>query len=136
MTTAAALRAEADALEAQAKAVRAKASEARQLELLSQPLNDRMIYAAYDRCECGAGMAYDPAAKGDPTSPLVMEASGPSKWECSDILRFSTYTADQKLAVKAATHTSPLPFAFYEVKSENQPSANGATTRERIAVAA
>lgn len=129
MPTAAALRAEADALEAQAQAVRAKASEARQRELLAQPLNDRLLYAAYERCECGAGMAYDPANPGDESSPF----RGPSKWECSDILRFATYTADQKLAVKAATHTSPLPFAFYEVKSEGQPSANGATTRERVA---
>jgi len=30
----------------------------------------------------------------------------------------------------AKTAKAPLPFAFYEVKSENQPCANGATTRE------
>ncbi len=27
------------------------------------------------------------------------------------------------------THTDRLPFVFYEIKSEGQPSANGATTR-------
>ena len=124
--------AEAEALEAKAKGLRDQVSAAHREALLAKPLNDRLTYAAHARCDCGAGMAYDPAAKGDPTSPLMLERSGPRQWECSDILRFETYTSDQKLAVKAATHTSPLPFALYEVKSENQPSANGATTRERV----
>lgn len=122
----------ADRLEAEAKTLRDAASEDRKAELRAQPLNDRLIYAAYDRCECGAGMAYDPASGGDVSSPF----RGPSKWECSDILRFSTFASDYKVKVKAATHTAPLPFAFYEVKSENQPSASGATTRERVQAAA
>lgn len=132
MATAEKLLAEADALDAQAQALRTKASEARRNELLAKPLNERLIYAAYDRCACGAGMAYDPAAKGDANSPLMLERQGPKQWECSDILRFNTYGAHQQREVKAAEHTAPLPFAFYEVKSENQPSANGATTRERL----
>lgn len=123
-------------LDAEAKALREAANEDRLADLRSKPLNERLTYAAHARCDCGAGMAYDPAAKGDPNSPLMLERQGPKQWECSDILRFNTYTADEQMAVKAATHTSPLPFAFYEVKSENQPSANGATTRERIQVAA
>lgn len=68
-----------------------------------------LVYAANSRCPCGAGLAY-------------REGSGPrGAWDCSLIL---LGTADP-----AATHTAVLPFVFYEVKSEVQPSANGATTR-------
>jgi len=67
-----------------------------------------LVYAAYDRCPCGAGLAYIP--------------NGPRNWDCSKIL---LGTAD-----KGVTHTAKLPFVFYEIKSENQPSAGGATTRE------
>lgn len=67
-------------------------------------------FAAYSRCECGAGLAY----------PLGMSA--PGAWHCSAILRGT--------ASRAIPHTPALPFAFYELKSEGQPSANGATTRD------
>lgn len=117
--------AKADQLEAQAKTLREEVYQARKQDLRAKPLLERLIFAAYDRCACGAGMAYDPTSDGDATSPF----KGPSKWECSDILRFATLDAEHQAKVKAHTHTSPLPFAFYEVKSENQPSASGATTR-------
>ena len=52
---------------------------------------------------CGAGMAY---AKGD-------------GWDCSAIL---LDTADVRVK-----HEARLPFVFYEVKSEHQPSAGGVT---------
>lgn len=123
--TAAKLRAEADALEAKARGLREKASEARQAELEAQPLFDRLIYAANARCNCGAGLAYDPANKGDKDSPF----KGPNKWECGDILRYKTLTLDEQAVVASKTHDRGFPFAFYEIKSENQPSANGQTTR-------
>jgi hypothetical protein len=113
----------ADALEAQAKSLREQAAKLRQDQLRATPIFDRMIYAATSRCECGAGLAYDPASEG--SGPF----KGPSEWECGDILRYATLTPDEQVKVKAATHTAPLPFAFYEIKSEKQPSQNGATTR-------
>jgi len=109
---------EADALDEKAKALRNQASDIRHAELLARPLFDRLIFAAYARCTCGYGMAYDPASEGHDSSPF----KGPSKWECAGVL---LGTGDKKVL-----HTAPLPFAFYEVKSENQPSANGATTCE------
>lgn len=69
----------------------------------------RLVYAAYDRCPCGAGLAYGGEAK--------------DYWDCSAIL---LGTADESV-----THTARLPFVFYEIKSENQPSAHGATTRPK-----
>jgi hypothetical protein len=68
-----------------------------------------LVYAAYNRCPCGAGLAY----------PINIGMSG--HWDCSAILKGQ---ADEK-----ATHTAKLPFMFYEIKSENQPSAGGASTR-------
>lgn len=73
-------------------------------------------YAATARCPCGAGLAYPPDA---------VPEDGPfrywSYWDCSAILKG---TADP-----AVQHTAQLPFAFYEIKCEAQPSARGATTR-------
>lgn len=70
---------------------------------------DELVYAAFDKCDCGAGMAY----------PHKIGIHG--AWYCSYILR--------GIAQKEVRHTSPLPFSMYELKSENQPSANGRTTR-------
>ena len=72
--------------------------------------DDDLVFAAYVRCECGCGFAY----------PKKIGMHG--AWYCSGILLGE---ADAK-----AAHTSPMPFMFYEIKSENQPSANGATTRK------
>lgn len=69
-----------------------------------------MIYAAYVRCPCGAGMAYE-----DNSDPFA------GYWDCSAIL---LGTADVNVK-----HEAQLPFVFYEIKSEKQPSAEGATTR-------
>jgi hypothetical protein len=70
-----------------------------------------LVYAATARCGCGAGLAY---FKGTSLRGF---------WDCSATLKG---TAD-----KAVQHTDRLPFAFYEVKSEKQPSAQGATTRPK-----
>ncbi len=69
-----------------------------------------LCFSATARCGCGAGLAY-PKKSG-------MHGS----WHCSAILLGA--------ADKTQTHDK-LPFAFYEIKSENQPSANGATTRPK-----
>lgn len=80
---------------------------------------DRLTYAAFARCRCGAGLAY---------------RSGDRAWDCGDILRFDSLSPEEQARVKAAQHDEPAPFAFYEVKGENQPSARGATTRPQEAV--
>lgn len=115
--TASELRAKADAIEAEAREVRKQASDAHQAELKSQELSDRLVYAAYSRCPCGAGLAYDPAAEGEGVF------KGPDSWDCSAIIL--------GIADRGRQHTAKLPFAFYEVKAEKQPSANGATTRPK-----
>ena len=75
-----------------------------------------LLYAAYNRCPCGAGLAY------------VREGADPFKgyWDCSDIL---LGRAKPKTDPAHVQHTAQLPFIFYEVLSEDQPSAQGATTR-------
>lgn len=73
-----------------------------------------LVYAATARCPCGAGLAY----------PKGMGPDG--RWDCSDILAGRAIPSGQPGSVQ---HTGLLPFTFYEVKSETQPSANGATTR-------
>jgi hypothetical protein len=70
-----------------------------------------LVYAATVRCLCGAGMAY---VKSRALSDMKF-------WDCSAIL---LGRADEKVK-----HEARLPFVFYEIKSEKQPSANGATTR-------
>lgn len=68
-----------------------------------------LVYAATSRCRCGAGLAHQ---RGIGIGGC---------WDCSAVL---LGTADANSA-----HDAGYPFAFYEVKSENQPSAQGATTR-------
>jgi hypothetical protein len=69
-----------------------------------------IVYAASTRCPCGAGLAYE--ADSDPFKGY---------WDCSAII-LGTAREDVQ-------HTAKLPFVFYEIKGENQPSARGATTR-------
>lgn len=75
-----------------------------------------LLFSAYSRCACGAGLAY----------PEGIGMHG--AWYCSDILLGRATAAGQE---GAKTHDDGFPFAFYEIKSENQPSANGATTRPK-----
>ena len=118
MTKSEELYAEAKALDEKCIELRRQAQAARQQELLEVPKAKRLVYAASTRCPCGAGLAYDPCYE-DESSPFVGPLSG--YWDCSEIL-LGTAKTEKK-------HTDKLPFAFYEVKSEGQPSANGATTR-------
>jgi hypothetical protein len=48
--------------------------------------------------------------------------------DCSDILTGRALMKDPECKV---LHSGKMPFAFYEIKSEDQPSANGATTRPK-----
>jgi hypothetical protein len=118
--------AEADRLEAQAKKLREEAREMRRQALLQKPLLERLVFAAHSRCPCGAGLAYDPTGEVGriEDSPF----NGPNAWDCSAILLGTAIESGQPGAVQ---HTGKLPFAFYEVKSENQPSAGGQTTRPK-----
>jgi hypothetical protein len=70
---------------------------------------EELTFSALARCGCGAGIAY----------PKNIGIHG--AWYCSAILLGE--------AKPGTTHNSPLPFAMYEIKSENQPSAGGVTTR-------
>lgn len=117
------LYAEADKLEEQVKKLREQANAERIAEGQARPLAERLIYAAYNRCPCGAGIAYDPFSE-DPDSPF----KGPSSWDCSAIILGTAIPSGQPGAVE---HTGKLPFSMYEIKSENQPSAGGATTRPK-----
>lgn len=80
--------------------------------------DDDLVYAAQSRCTCGAGLAY----------PKDSSPSG--SWHCSDILTYRAATADR---AEAKPHDRPFPFSVYSIKSENQPSAHGATTRPQPA---
>lgn len=73
-------------------------------------------FSAGARCSCGAGLAY----------PLNIGISG--EWDCSDILLGRAVKSGKEGAKK---HDGPLPFAFYEIKSEYQPSAQGHSTRPK-----
>jgi len=69
---------------------------------------DELRFAAYKRCQCGAGLAYP---KGGPVF---------GSWDCSAIL-----LGNADLTMKHSSYS----FSMYKIKSESQPSANGATTR-------
>lgn len=71
--------------------------------------DEELIYAAYILCPCGHGMAY-PRGCG----PLHY-------WDCSAILR--------GIADKEVEHAGQQPFTMTNIKSEQQASAHGATTR-------
>lgn len=88
---------------------------------------DDLVYAAGARCECGAGLAYIPW---DKLQAMGLDHRDPEHncWDCSDILLGRAIPAEQPDAKK---HSGKYPFAFYEIKSENQPSANGTTTRPK-----
>lgn len=118
--------AEADALEARAKQLREEANALRMEEGRQRPLAERLTYAATARCKCGAGLAYDPYQEDRPGSPF----RGPDAWECSALL-LSPTPPTQYTKGMLDSHTAPLPFSYYEIKSENQPSACGATTRPK-----
>lgn len=97
---------------AQSDAVSERVNRTRRGDTSAAFSADELRFAAYERCVCGAGMAYP------------IGCSPHDAWHCSAILR--------GIASRELVHSSPMPFQFYEIKSEGQPSANGATTRDEI----
>lgn len=83
----------------------ARVERARQGKTVPEDLK----YSATSRCCCGAGLAF------------VMDMNIHGHWDCSAILL--------GVASSGAKHTAQMPFAYYNIKCEGQPSANGATTR-------
>jgi len=72
---------------------------------------EELRYSAAARCKCGAGYAYP------------KKCGGGGQWDCSALLKGE--------AAHGSSHSASLPFMFYEVKSEEQPSAYGTTTRPK-----
>ncbi len=70
--------------------------------------DNELVWAATSRCQCSAGLAY----------PKNIGPNG--AWYCSSVL--TSGDPDE-------VHSEPKPFMYYEIKSEKQPSAKGATTR-------
>ena len=101
-------RAEAAACEARVQAVQRLSPQAPPFT------DDELRYAAYERCLCGAGMAY----------PVSIGMRG--SWNCSAILKGEALPASDPASVM---HTGEKPFSFWKVKSEGQASTRGATTR-------
>jgi hypothetical protein len=77
-----------------------------------------LTYAAMARCPCGAGLAHVKNPRN-----LGMEF-----WDCSACLKGEAIPKGQEGSVE---HTALRPFVFWEIKSENQPSAAGMTTRPK-----
>lgn len=119
------LRAELDELEAKEKVVKEKLHRIwdGKAEVVKSRLKqakqgkgdfqlDELIFSAGARCEgCKGGLAYP--------KDIGMHGS----WYCSEVLLGRAPT------LEAGKYHDELPFMFYEVKSEQQPSANGYTTR-------
>jgi hypothetical protein len=100
---------EAKALEEKASQLKKEAFNEIRDELAKMPLEERLVYSAFAVCAvCKSGLAYD---------RYLAEPNG--SWRCSRDL----------LGLNMGIPHPSLPFAFYDIKSENQPSANGQTTR-------
>lgn len=78
--------------------------------------DDELIYSATNRCKCGAGLAY----------PKRSVAHMYGAWICSVVLKNPT-----EISGPSNLHQA-FSFSMYEIKSENQPSAKGTTTRETL----
>lgn len=75
-----------------------------------------LVFSAKERCECGAGLAYNRRA----SQPV---------WDCSAILLGDALLEAGERGV--ANHR--LPCSYYEVVSERNRAADGETTRPAAA---
>lgn len=75
-----------------------------------------LLFAATSRCKCGAGLAYPP----DDDAWCKKEAA----WCCSAVLMGLIPDVPEQHGKHDA-----YPWMMYEIKSEDQPSAAGRTTR-------
>lgn len=72
--------------------------------------DEDLIYSAFAVCsKCKAGLAYP------------KDCGMAHQWTCSNVLK----------GIGTDNGHEAFPFAFYSIKSENQPSAGGATTRPK-----
>ena len=76
----------------------------------------RLVFSAKERCECGAGLAYDRRA----ATPI---------WDCSAILLGDALLVAGERGVVG--HRTPC--SFYEIVSERNRAADGLTTRPSAA---
>ena len=77
-----------------------------------EKLMRRLVFSAKERCECGAGLAYDRRA-------------GQPIWDCSSILLGDALLiAGERGAIGHRT-----PCGYYEIISERHPAAAGSSTR-------
>lgn len=97
-----------------------KTTEAeRRAKLRAKPVKDKkLVYSAYSRCDCGAGLAYDQRD--------VNSNGRGGAWDCSDIL---TGRAVRSGLPGSVTHSDRFPFAFWSIQSERSVRSRGATTR-------
>jgi len=72
----------------------------------------RLVFSAKERCDCGAGLAY-------------VRGTGQPIWDCSAILLGDALLTAGERGV--ANHRTPC--AYYEIVSERNRAADGATTR-------
>lgn len=98
------------------KAERDKAVKEWRAKGASSTFADGLLFAATNRCQCGKGLCYK-EGDGDATENC---------WVCIEAYK-ANLKGSQSFPYKE--HTC-LPFFMYEVKSETQPSADGATTRD------
>lgn len=102
-----------------------------------EDLDEHLMYAARSRCRCGAGLAY--------LDGVDLDHPMGRSWYCSEAL-FGLLNGKEYETVKSGEmfkpgvargkhdsieHDGAYPFAFYEIKSEIQPSQGGATTRPK-----
>ncbi len=76
-------------------------------------LRNRLVYSAKERCECGAGFAYD------------RRSLSKAHWDCSAILLGDALLVEGERG--ACAHS--MPCEYFDLVSERQPAAMGATTR-------
>lgn len=99
-------------LDDQARAVNQKIERTERLEDKFDV--EELTFAAFNRCKCGAGLAY----------PNNIGIQG--SWNCSDILLGRALPGSDP---NSKEHNGSFPFAYYDIKSDDQPFANGHTTR-------
>jgi hypothetical protein len=71
----------------------------------------RLVFAAKERCDCGAGFAYD-------------KRSRMPRWDCSAIL-----LGDALLGGESSVALHSNPCSFYEMVSERHAASHGQSTR-------
>lgn len=59
-------------LEAEVKKLREEIYQEHQTNLKAKPVAERLIYAAYSCCPCGAGLAYDPCYEDEDSEVVDM----------------------------------------------------------------